>query len=155
MSPLNNCLPVYVVSCLKGQWRLLHLSTPPRIVTILILVISYTKARHSHMHTVQVKKTIQHIVCTGYWSWYQCHGGDQNLKYCSWSENRTHISRMVNSNQWLKYVNVSLPSHVPGIIKIRWGMVRSVSQCDGLGYQGCWGPGLPLGQHSEVTMIMC
>ena len=80
MSPSYQCLSVSVAPCLRGQCRLLHSS--------LRNCKSFNASDYIHKgsnrtYTYTGSTTIQHIACPGSWSWYQCHAGNENGKYCT------------------------------------------------------------------------
>ena len=63
----------------------------PRIVSLLMLTITYLRAIVLHIHTIRRvgSTTIQRIACRGSWPWNQCH--DWWWKWKILSGNQTHI----------------------------------------------------------------
>ena len=63
---------------------------PPEIVRLLMLTITYIQTvsclTYIYMYVGIYRvgsTTTQHIACPGSWSWNQCHGCDENGKYCA------------------------------------------------------------------------
>ena len=52
-----------------------------------------TMSAINQIMTINLMYLSKNIAVVGVtWSWHQCHGCDENWKYCAWSRNRTHIS---------------------------------------------------------------
>ena len=51
----------------------------------------YIQAKALHMVHGVSSTTIQRVACNGSWSQHQCHGCDENGKYCAWGGNRNHL----------------------------------------------------------------
>ena len=83
VSPLYTCPPVCAAPCLRGQCRPLHsLTWNWKSFNAYNCIHTGNEWPYICIHRV-VSTTIQHIACTWSWSQHQCHGCDENGKYCT------------------------------------------------------------------------